>query len=178
MHRISKVVAALALVAITATTAEAQMPIAFGVHGGVAIPTGDLGDGANMGYQIGGEIGFSPAMIPVGLRVDVDYTSFGAKEDGVTFSTIGGTLNAMLNLPSAGIAPYVIGGVGLFKPRVSGGGVTVSGDTEFGFQAGAGLRFGLAGMGAGLEAKFVSIQGDGGSWNYIPITLRILFGGN
>jgi hypothetical protein len=183
MNRISRIFAAFALVAITASTAEAQMPITVGVQGGVAIPTGDLGDGADAGFTIGAGLGFSPAMIPFGLRFDVDFTRFGVKESvvgvsDVNFQVISGTLNGLFNLPAAGMSPYLIAGVGMFSSKFSGGGGSSDSETDFGAQGGVGISFGLAGLSAGLEAKYVNIFSDGDNLSWIPITVRINFGGN
>ena len=151
--------------------------VQFGVGAGLAQPIGDFGEGSKSGFDIHGMLGFNPAALPFGMRVDVGYARFGFEGGGGNTSILSGTANALLKIPATSIAPYVIGGLGAFRGKTSIDGLGSGSSTEFGFQAGGGLQFNLSGMATHLEAKFVSVRGDGGSLNYIPITFGIMFGG-
>jgi opacity protein-like surface antigen len=190
MHRMWKGIAAVAFLATTASTTQAQ-GLGFGLHAGLALPMGDLGDIAGMGFQVGGELGFNPAALPVGIRIDVDFTRFGLDVEGLdidgSIRSISGAANAILKIPSTSISPYVVGGVGMFNSKVSIDDSQFDGDdssTDFGVQVGGGLGFNLAGFETAVEVKFVNIfgeddpeTGEGGSVRFVPITLRFMFGG-
>jgi opacity protein-like surface antigen len=173
MQGMVKLLAAAALVAVTAGSIEAQ---SFGIHVGPAVPVGDFGKGSSTGFQAGVELGFTPATLPIGIRIDGDFNHFGFEGGGGNNRIISGTANAVFSLPAAAISPYLIGGLGMFngKTTISAGGVNASGSsTEFGFQVGGGLRFALAGLATAIEAKYVTVNADGGNLSYIPITFRV-----
>ena len=151
--------------------------VQFGIGGGLAMPTGDFGEGSKSGFDVHGMLGFNPAALPFGVRVDAGYARFGFEGGGGNTSIISGTANALLKIPATSIAPYLIGGLGVFRGKTSIDDLGSGSSTEFGFQGGGGLQFNLSGMATHLEAKFVSVRGDGGSINYIPITFGIMFGG-
>lgn len=175
MFRTLKGLAVLALVAATAGTAQAQ-GIKFGLHGGAGMPTGTLGEGFGTGYQIGGELSFKPAVLPIGLRADVDFNSFGMKE-GIEGSlrVISGSANAVYRMPMPAFAPYLLGGVGLYNAKLSMDDVDGEGSSEVGFQIGAGVELNLAGMATALEVKLVNVMTEGEASRYVPVTFRIMF---
>lgn len=189
MHRMMKGLAAFALVAATAGTAEAQGGFGFGLHAGAAIPTGDLGDFVGTGFQVGGEVGFNPAALPFGVRIDVDYNRWSFDQDVTTFGgntrIISGTANALFKIPATMISPYLIGGIGAYNGKDDVDDVEgEESSTEFGFQIGGGLGFNLSGFETAIEIKLVNVfteddpdTGEGTSARYIPITFRIMFGG-
>ena len=165
--------------------AHAQMasPIKFGISAGLSLPTGDDKDVVSSGYNINGHLGFQPPLLPVGLRVDVLYNKFGEKNnDGVDLSILGGTVNGVFNLGMAPmVSPYLIGGVGLYNQKLSGGGASES-KTSFGLNGGAGLRFSLSGFSTFAEARYhyVNSKGDknGIAWDntsFVPISFGIMF---
>ncbi|MFN2398053.1 MAG: outer membrane beta-barrel protein [Gemmatimonadaceae bacterium] len=177
-------------------TLEAQMetPIRFGVGAGATIPSVNV-DGVDIlktGYHFMGMVGFTPASIPVGLRGELMYHSNDAKDFNGTAKVLGGGLNAMWSFPLSGdnpVRPYLTGGVGFYKVEFedSDDGSTVD-ETKFGLNGGGGLMFDLAGFGAFIEARYISIftefnanDGLGGTdkvkTNLIPITFGILLGG-
>ena len=68
----------------------AAMPLAaqearFGVQGAIAFPTGDLGDNADLGLQLGGHVRWNFGS-GHGLMARADLTSYGSK-DGVDTSS-------------------------------------------------------------------------------------------
>ncbi len=180
MHRTLKGLAALAMMATTASVAQAQGGLGFGLHAGAALPMGDFGDVAGTGFQVGGELGFNPAALPVGVRIDVDFNRFGIDVEGLDvdghFQALSGTANALLKIPATAISPYLVGGLGLYNMKVDVEGESES-ETKFGIQVGGGLQFNLSGMATHLEAKYVNVFFEGESGAYIPITFGIMFGG-
>lgn len=185
-HWTSRGATLLLAFAVTAT-AKAQepnmvtSPFTFGVFGGAAFPFGDLKDGANTGFNVGGLLGIVTPY-PLGLRLDVDYTRFGKEEQSFSDgpgtlltvsaepSIISGTLNAVFLVPvspTTTVRPYFIGGAGAYNARpnieCSGtlcdaiGDIDEDSRTKFGLNAGGGLDFRLAGFATFLEAR----------WNWI-----------
>jgi hypothetical protein len=77
-------VAALAGMALAAAPLEARAqvsamakPVQIGIAGGAALPTSDLSETANTGFNGTLAVGFNPVMVPVGIRVDGAYNQFG-----------------------------------------------------------------------------------------------------
>jgi hypothetical protein len=76
------------------------------------------------------------------------------------------------------VAPYILGGVGMFNGKASAGSSTYSvsaSSTDLGIQAGGGIEFKLSGFSTFAEAKFVNVFGDGSSSSWIPITFGVRF---
>ena len=163
--------------AAAAQTTTGGAGVQFGVGAGLAMPTGDFGQGSKSGFDIHGMLGFNPAALPFGVRVDVGYSRFGFEGGRGNTSIISGTGNALLKIPATSIAPYVIGGLGVFNAKTSIDDLGSGSSTRFGINVGGGLQFNLSGMATHLEAKYVNIFAEGGSVAYIPITFGIMFGG-
>lgn len=108
-----------------ASTGSAQLvtilrPIQIGAALGGTIPTSDLGAVFNSGFNFTGTVGINPAGLPVGLRVYAAYNQFGSK--GTTnvkakIADVSG--NVLVRMAGVGIAPYAIGGVGLYMSPVA-----------------------------------------------------------
>jgi len=149
--------------------AQAGKVVDFGVAAGVAIPVSDLGDVSKTGFNVTGILGFHPSMIPLGVRLDVAYSSFDIKDNpqNITgnfhFTSVTG--NLVYSIPSTGVSPYLIGGAGLYNaaadlPNVIGGGIKLP----------------LSGFDTFLEARYNQVQVDNGnSLKFIPITFGIMF---
>ena len=202
MQRLLGLVAGLTLLAAAAAPAAAQDVAAtrsftLGLRGGVSVPTGALaeegedGGNADMGFNVGGFIGFTPAAIPFGLRAELSYDRFGidvgelppgADFDG-DWSILSGTLNAILAVPTqSGIRPYVIGGVGMYNVKASfsasedGESFDFSdSETKVGLNGGAGLRFGLGGLSTFLEARYHTVFMDDERVSFVPVSFGIEF---
>jgi|SRR5690606_10404305 len=179
MTRFLGVLAGLSIATMVAgSTADAQMvdnarPVTIGLAGGLSMPLGDFGDSFKSGYNVTGSIGFRPAAIPFGIRAEVGYQSFDADGFDITLSTLYGTANAVFNLGAGGtgIAPYVIGGVGMYNVDADMG----DSETEFGFNGGAGLRFALSGFNTFLEARYHHVLTEGDAMTFVPITFGVEF---
>lgn len=162
-----------AMVAV-ASSADAQdmggtRSVNFGIAAGASFPSGSYGDFYDTGFNVMGTLGMQPASMPVGLRFDVAYNSFGSK--GATMKVLSGTANAVLTTSNMnGVRPYVIGGVGLYNAKAGG-----DGDTKFGLNAGGGIEFPLSGFNTFAEVRYHSIFTDGDNFNYIPLVFGIKF---
>jgi opacity protein-like surface antigen len=171
--------------ALAAATANAQSmtpvakPVSFGVSGGLSVPTGDLSDGVNSGFNLSGLVEFQPPALPVSFRLDVQYQQFGAKEGDAKAKTIGGLANVLYHFPTKSLVrPYVTGGLGLVNYKISGDvcdEFDCPSDTKFAYDLGAGIEFQLTGMSTFIEADWQSIQTEGSATRMIPIRVGIKF---
>ncbi len=187
MLSLTKFAAVAAIAVSSAAVAGAQgvtsatKPFSLGISGGASIPTGDLGNYANTGYNVGGHIALGTPTLPISFRGDVNYDNFGAKNStNSNFHVLSYTANAVYEVPTmTGIRPYVIGGVGGFTPASSltNGGTTYtsSGSTQFGFDVGGGLTIPLSGFNAFVEARYNHYNDNGGSTSFVPITFGVMF---
>ena len=157
-------------------SAQSYNPFQIGASAGLAVPAGNLGDAANLGYSVAVILGYSPAAFPFGLRFEGAYNEFGLKGSGGGKADISSaTGNAVFNLPMSGLAVYGIGGAGLYHTGASVAGASGS-ENNFGFNIGAGLKFPLSrSFDTFVEARFHSVTADGGNLNFVPVTFGILF---
>jgi hypothetical protein len=176
MKRVVSLFAAVAVtVVMSASVAEAQSPIRFGIAGGVSFPTGDDGDFFDTGFHGQVMLGFGMMALPVKLRADLSYHSFGGKEgtflDGEDARVISGALNANIGMGGIGVKPYLSAGLGVYNSKTG----DFDGETDFGINGGLGLEFTLTGMSTFLEARYVNVFSEGESSAFIPVTFGILF---
>lgn len=170
-------IAAIALVAVPRVS-SAQLslvkPFSIGVAGGVTQPMSDLSDAAKLGYNGTAALELHLPFIPVGLRVDGAYNSFGEKITGTgKLHAISATGNLVWRLPSVGIAPYVIGGAGLYMVGTDAAGA--SNENHMGWNAGAGVNLPLSFVHAFVEARYNRINMDNSSMQFVPVTFGIMF---
>jgi len=174
---------ALAALAAAPTLAFGQRSssVQFGVSGGLSVPTGNLADRVDAGYQVGGQVWVwsSPT---IGFRGDVSYDNWKAKVGNVNLRSLAAVANIVAHpasMAKSAIAPYFVGGVGAFntKAYTSSNNTSSSTNTEtnIGVQGGGGLEFRLAGFSTFVEAKFVNVFADGNNTNWIPITFGVRF---
>jgi hypothetical protein len=173
-------IAAMALVSLPfearAQVSSAVKPVQFGVAAGAALPTSDLSDGANTGWNATGTVAFNPALIPLGIRVDGAYNKFGFKNGlsgNFAFTSVTG--NLVYKIPSATVSPYLIGGAGWYHASADVTGVGSGSDNHFGWNVGGGISMPLSGFDTFIEARYNQVQGNGGSLKYIPITFGVMF---
>lgn len=167
--------AALALAALPAA-APAQVGLSFG--GGPSTPLGEFGDEAETGWNARASLHVGVPLFPVGFRGDAVYQQF-SDEAGGTFRQAGGLANATvgLPLPLVVISPYAIGGVGAFRhtaPEEDHGDHAHEGEsgTAAAWNVGAGVRLGLPGISASLEARYLDA---GNGFRSVPVTVGIRF---
>jgi opacity protein-like surface antigen len=111
------------------------------IGAGGSFPTSDFGDFYDTGWM--GTAGALFGAGPVGVGAEFFYGQNSLSADGSDVKTTPwgfmGIVDYAFGQPGK-IRPYVFGGLGVMINRVSGGEESIS-DTEFGYQAGAGLSF-------------------------------------
>jgi len=177
MKRSFLAVAALAAVALSATTSSAQStkPVSLGISVGAAIPVGDLGDDYKTGYNGTVSLGLQSTGSPVGFRIDGMYNKLSVKSDRLVslpdVIITSANANLVYALPGVGIRPYLIGGAGIYgyKPDVSG----ASTQSDFGLNGGIGAAFPLSGFTTFIEARYHHIFTEGYATQFVPVTFGI-----
>ena len=168
-------IAAIALVAMPRVS-HAQLglvkPFSLGIAGGAAQPMSDLSNTSNMGFNATAAAEIKLPLLPVALRVDGAYNQFGQKNGGAKLHIINATGNVVWRLPIPGTAPYLIGGAGLYIPTVEAPGLASVSENHFGWNAGAGLKLPYHTF---AEARYNRVSVNGGSMQFVPVTLGIMF---
>jgi len=173
--------AALVGMAFVSFEANAQMataakPVQIGIAAGAALPTSDLSDGANTGYNVTGTLAWNPQMVPLGIRIDGAYNRFGFKggvDGNISFTSVSG--NLVYKVPSASVSPYLIGGGGWCHSNAALTGFGSGSSNDFCWNAGGGISMPLSGFDTFIEARYNQIQGNGGSLKFVPITFGVMF---
>ena len=144
----------------------------FGAGAGLILPTGNYGTFDNMGWHLMGLVQMPLHNTPVHLRFDLMYGQTSVKSPGTgKTKLLGGTVDALYHFGdrSAGLRPYVLGGLGYYK--VSDGGSSSA--IAFGF--GGGVLFGIGtSMHGFAEARYMSVQ-TSGTTSFVPITVGLMF---
>jgi opacity protein-like surface antigen len=144
---------ALAAAALAAP-ARAQLPsitpFSLEVRGGAALPTGDFGELASTGWTAGitGQLNFTP-MLGVyagysmsGFPVNDDFE--GADKDlNMNDRGFNAGLRASFAPLAAGLAPWVKGGLVYNELEFEADGLSITTDSQLGFEVGGGLSFPL-----------------------------------
>lgn len=176
---LSTVVAGGALTA-AAPVASAQGSMAsgfqIGASAGVAIPTSDLGNFASTGYNVTVAVGFRPLYMPLGVRLEAAYNQFGLQNGGGNVNIPAFTGNLVYALPGVSFSPYAIGGAGLYRTNTDLNGIGSSGQNNFGFNIGGGIKIPLStSFETFAEARYNRVSVPGGSFSFVPITVGVLF---
>jgi hypothetical protein len=147
----------------------------FGLGVGATQPLGEYGDFDKMGINLLGIFETPLAGSPLYLRIDGIYSTTAHEGTGATGNTaiLGGNASALYHFsaPNAQARPYALGGLGIYN--VDDG---VDTETKIGIGVGGGVTFGLGGLNAFAEARYVSIQTSGSSTTLLPLTVGLLFG--
>ena len=150
--------------------AQGQIRLLGGV--GVTNPMSDLNDVAGVGWHAMGGVQLSIAAIPVGLRADGGYHSFGEQGSDPAVSVLSGALSVVINLPGVGLAPYVLGGIGSYRTSYDVDGVDAVAKT--GVHGAFGVDMGAVGFGGFAEVRFVSVKtGTAVNERFVTATLGI-----
>jgi hypothetical protein len=161
-----------ALMLFPARTADAQASLS--VAGGIAAPVSDLGDVADLGYNIGIGLNFGGTRLPIGARLEGGLNGFGLKDFDENVRIVTGTANAIVNFSQNADSPYLIGGLGIYNTKFG----DADSDNSAGINLGGGLRFPLGGLSTFLELRYhstLSDDGPRGRLQFIPITFGIAF---
>jgi opacity protein-like surface antigen len=174
------------------TSGTSGRPFKLGGALGATVPLGDFGDGADLGFHLGGLIEYKPATFPVNLRGEITYHRNGLKSDFFAsddpifddvdgdFSMINFIGNALIPFgdPASTARPYAIGGIGLYRLKASAefGGIDISDtQTKFGLNVGGGFTFNLSGFETFVEARFHSVFTEESNTNFIPLSFGFKF---
>ncbi|MEO8621673.1 MAG: outer membrane beta-barrel protein [bacterium] len=177
-------VACFAALALPIAAAQAQL--GFGVAAGPSTPMGDFSDIAKTGYQASGLVNLSLPLLPVGLRFEgsfgeYDYKDIGTVKSDAKARILSATANAMLSTPGI-IGPYLIGGVGYYRASSECSTCSTS-SSKVGFNAGVGVKLGLAGLSVFAEARYHYVPGasnpttagKNSSTQFVPVSVGITF---
>jgi opacity protein-like surface antigen len=180
MNRSLIAAAVLFIASGAATRLSAQMPVSFGVSGGLTVPTGDFADEVDNGFNVGAHLGVRQPGWPVGLRLDGQLNRFDLKDVSDTYvNIIGVSLNAVLMSAGAttDLKPYLIAGPNFFHTASysESPGVEEPSENNWGFNAGGGLQYQLSGFTTFLEARYNWVKSGDGHDAFVPITVGIMF---
>jgi opacity protein-like surface antigen len=162
------------------SVATAQLPVQFGLGGGVTVPSGSTSNGLKTGWHGMALIQFKPAASPVGFQIDGAYQQLGFEGGGGKEQVLDGTGNIVYSFqvsPETRFRPYLIGGVGVYNLKLKPDVGPSPSDTKFGLNAGAGFNVQASGVGLFLEGRFHNVFVDGSDLHFIPITAGVRFGG-
>lgn len=166
----ASVTATLVLVPLPTATAQAR----FCISGGIAAPMDDLGDQADLGYNVAVGLNFGGASLPIGGRIEGSLSGFGLKNVNDDVRILNATANAVVNLGQGSGSPFLIGGLGIYNSKFGGN----DSENAVGVNLGGGLRFPIGGLNAFFEARYHAMLGErgaGANLQYIPIVLGIVF---
>jgi hypothetical protein len=181
------VIAAIAVIASVPLRADAQLAGAhINLAAGGAIPSGDLGQVTNVGFNLTGGLSLSEPGLPIGIRLEGMFNQFNVSDQAAfafgappsdQIRVWGGNANAVFNIPLSGITTgnnlYAIGGIGF--ANVSETVNQDGGNTGFGWNIGGGFRFPLTGFSAYVEARYHSVSTNGVNSTFTPIVFGLQF---
>jgi hypothetical protein len=152
----------------------------FNLGAGASMPMGDFDDMYGTGFNVTGSVGWHPTESAFGIRFDASYDRLNGEdppgavpmlEDASIFSGLG---EVTLRIPRAlGLNPYIVGGGGVYRFSDYGG--SSESQTEWGWNAGGGLRFGWGFTSLFVEARYMSVGTPGDRAEWVPIILGITF---
>lgn len=160
-----------------ALPAAAQLPV-LGVAGGLSVPTSRYGRPLDVGFDFQASAEVRPVPGPFEFRGDVLWSRFAVGNPGSGSSNVvGGTFDAVLDVPTPGVSPYVLGGIGAYDVEV---GNDVSHHSRFGtgLNVGAGVRFQILPLlHAFVETRYHVVYASpfGGNTTFLPILFGIRF---
>jgi hypothetical protein len=159
----------LAAVALLSLPLAMQGQVRLLAGGGLSTPIGDFGDAAEAGWHLTGGIQLAVPAIPIALRGDGAYHSFGQASSAPSVDTLGGALSLVFNLPGVGLVPYLLGGVGTYRITAEG----LDAVSDNGFHAAFGVNIGAIGFGGFGEVRFVNINQSVGDARFVTATLGL-----
>lgn len=168
---IKSILKGLVLSAIIAVPASAQIGWSLGL--GPTLPQGDLGDGTKTGFHGMAGATFSIPAAPIKIRADFAYNTMKSEaDDNLSLNVMTVSGDAQWSFMPGPLSPYLIGGVTWGSADLGGSSAPdVSAETDFGFNVGAGLDFGLGPLKLFAEGRYFSV----GDSDFLPITVGLHF---
>src|SRR5690606_1432283 len=199
--RRSQLAAVAVMLACLPLSAQAQAGtgLRIGIAAGANLPNEDFADGAKTGMVFQGWAGLNLGTL--GVRGEIHYSrsdldapiirrvgNSALPDDGIgetsgNVDILGLTINGVFNLPTPVIRPYLIAGGGWYSRDVE---QNVQGDLEefrnlsrtdsdFGWNAGAGVAIPLGRISAYLEARYHSVNTGNRKTEFVPVVLGVVF---
>ncbi len=145
---------------------EAQVRLMAGA--GLSTPLGDFADAAEVGWHGAAGLHLGFPNLPVGIRGDGGYHSFGEASPTPKTNMLNGALSLVVELPGVGLVPYLLGGVGAYRTSVDG----FEAISDSGIHAAFGVNIGgTLGFGGFGEVRFVNVNADGGDARFVTATV-------
>lgn len=152
------------------SASEAQVRLLGGV--GVSNPMSDLNDVADVGWHAMAGMQLAIAALPVGLRADGAYHSFGEQGMNPATNILSGALSLVVTFPGIGLSPYVLGGVGIY--RTSADVVGIDTESDSGIHGAFGVDIGSLGFGGFAEVRLVNVSSESpGNRRFVSATLGV-----
>lgn len=197
---ISGAAVGVAMMALAASPLAAQKAgLGLGASVGANVPNGKFADGAQTGLVVNGFVGVGTGKF--GLRGELFWSrsdldnafirkvgnsvlpSNGGADVSGNVNLVGGVANLVLPLSQSIVKPYVIGGVGVYRRRVSqdiGGTVDEfqslrDTQTDVGYNGGVGLSIGGLGPSLFIEARYVSVATSPDRTKFVPVVIGFTF---
>jgi hypothetical protein len=197
---ISGAAVGVAMMALAASPLAAQKAgLGLGASVGANVPNGKFADGAQTGLVVNGFVGVGTGKF--GLRGELFWSrsdldnafirkvgnsvlpSNGGADVSGNVNLVGGVANLVLPLSQSIVKPYVIGGVGVYRRRVSqdiGGTVDEfqslrDTQTDVGYNGGVGLSIGGLGPSLFIEARDVSVATSPDRTKFVPVVIGFTF---
>lgn len=170
----SSLFAALVAGILALSPQAASSQARFGISGGLAAPMSDLGDAAELGYNVTAGLFFGGTHVPIGARVDGSINGFSLKDVSEDVRVLDATVNAVVNISQVPTSPYLIGGLGIYNSKFG----DADSENAVGVNLGGGLRFPIGEFTTFFEARYHLMFGDrevGANLQFIPITFGVVF---
>ena len=146
----------------------------FRLGAGVSLPQADFADDFKNGFNVTGSAGWHKWNSPLGLRLDVGYDRFSLKGASENASILSGVGDVTLKIPQVlAVSPYLVAGGGIYRLSSSGAGSTSN--TKGGWNAGAGLTFGVGMAKLFIEGRYTNVSTEDVATKFIPVILGISF---
>jgi hypothetical protein len=166
-------VAALSALTLGPRAAHAQTPVRFSGAAALALPVGDLGDAAGVGFHLAlrgeGKLS-SPGWF---LRGDLSWDRFSGKGAVDSYSYLGLAGNIVHRSNTTRLYEY--GGLGLYGSKTAYASQLNSSDTNLGLQMGLGLDLNPGPHTPFVEFGLTNVFTSGGNSVWFPVKFGVRF---
>lgn len=163
----------LVLALSSACALHAQSNVHFGVSGGVALPIGDLGNAANVGFDLGARVTVPLSSPSWGLRGDLNWNRFGGKAGVNSYSYLSIAGNLVHREPGARL--YEFFGPGVYNQKIDFTNGFNTSRTDLGLQGGVGLDLNASDLKTFVEFGLTSVFSSGSNSVWFPVRFGIRF---